>query len=211
MRTRYNKNADNDLNKYDKYINSKEQLQTILKEQQKVNIEIGMGKGEYISKMARTNPDTIYIGVEISKSVLALAAKKISRYEIQNDIKLNNLYIMALDAIKINEFFNHNQIDIIYLNFSDPWPKFKHEKRRLTNEMFLKEYIKVLKKDGHVRIKTDNLKLFQYTLVSMNNFGFKFEEIYLDLHKTNIDNVLTEYESKFCEKGPIYMLVSKFK
>ena len=211
MRTRYNKNADSDLNKYDKYINSKEKLQTILNQQKKISVEIGMGKGEYISKMAQINPDTIYIGIEISISVLALAAKKISRYEIQNEIKLNNLYIMTFDAIKINDFFNQNQIDIIYLNFSDPWPKFKHEKRRLTHEIFLKEYIKVLKENGHVRIKTDNIKLFQYTLVSMNNFGFKFEEIYLDLHKTDVDNVLTEYESKFCEKGPIYMLVGKFK
>ena len=211
MRTRYNKSADVELNMYEKYIDSKEQLQIILNKNKKISIEIGMGKGEYISKMAQINPDTIYIGIEICKSVLALAAKKISRYEIQNDIKLNNLYIMSFDAIKINEFFEKNQIDIIYLNFSDPWPKFKHIKRRLTHENFLKEYVSVLKKDGEIRIKTDNIKLFEFTLVSMNDFGFKFKEVYLDLHKTNIDNILTEYESKFCEKGPIYMLVSKLK
>ncbi len=211
MRTRNNKNADNELNEYNKYIDSKDKLQEILKDHKNINIEIGMGKGEYISKMAHLNPDRLYIGVEISRSVLALAAKKISRYESQHDVKLNNLYIMSFDAITISEFFNTNQIDIIYLNFSDPWPKFKHRKRRLTHENFLKEYIKVLKKDGYIRIKTDNIKLFEFTLVSMNNFGFKFEEVYLDLHKTNIDNVLTEYEQKFCEKGPIYMLVCKQK
>jgi len=211
MRTRYNKTADDELNGYSKYINSKEDLQLIINDNKSINLEIGMGKGEYISKMAHLNPDKIYIGVEICKSVLALAAKKISRYEIQNDITLNNIYIMAFDAIKINEFFNQNQIDTIYLNFSDPWPKFKHEKRRLTHELFLKEYVKVLKKDANIRIKTDNINLFQYTIVSMNNFGFKFEEVYLDLHKTEVENVLTEYESKFCEKGPIYMLVCKIK
>jgi len=210
MRTRYSKTADNELNEYSKYIDSKEDLQLIINSNKSINLEIGMGKGEYISKMAHANPDKIYIGVEICKSVLALAAKKISRYEIQNDIKLNNLYIMAFDAIKINEFFNQNQIDILYLNFSDPWPKFKHEKRRLTHELFLAEYIKVLKKDGYIRIKTDNIKLFQYTLISMNNFGFKFEEVYLNLHQTDVENILTEYESKFCEKGPIYMLICKF-
>ncbi|MDF2866276.1 MAG: hypothetical protein K0R72_1094 [Clostridia bacterium] len=211
MRIRNNKNADNELNGYNKYIDSKDKLQEILKDHKNINIEIGMGKGEYISKMAHLNPDKLYIGVEISRSVLALAAKKISRYEAQHDVKLENLYVMSFDAITISEFFSANQIDTIYLNFSDPWPKYKHRKRRLTHENFLKEYIKVLKKDGYIRIKTDNIKLFEFTLVSMNNFGFKFEEVYLDLHKTNIDNVLTEYEQKFCEKGPIYMLVCKQK
>lgn len=211
MRTRNNKNADNELNEYVKYISSKEELQEILKDKKNISIEIGMGKGEYISKMAHMNPDKIYIGIEICKSVLALAAKKISRYEVQNNIKLDNLYVMSFDAIKIEEFFAKNQIDNIYLNFSDPWPKSKHAKRRLTHENFLKEYIKVLKTDGNIRIKTDNIKLFEFTIVSMNNFGFKFEEIYLDLHKTDVDNVLTEYEQKFCEKGPIYMLTCKLK
>lgn len=211
MRIRNNSNADNELNAYSKYINTREQLQEVLKQDKKVNIEIGMGKGEYLSKMAHLNPDKLYIGVELCKSVLALAVKKISRYEEENTVTLNNLYIMSFDAIKINEFFAENQIDIIYLNFSDPWPKSKHQKRRLTHENFLKEYVKVLKKDGYIRVKTDNIKLFEFTLVSMNNFGFKFEEVYLDLHKTDVDNVLTEYERKFCDKGPIYMLVCKLK
>jgi tRNA (guanine-N7-)-methyltransferase len=211
MRTRNNKNADNELNEYSKYIESKDKLQEIIKNMKNINIEIGMGKGEYISKMAHLNPDKIYIGVEVCKSVLALAAKKISRYESENNVNLSNLYIMSFDAIKIGEFFNENQIDIIYLNFSDPWPKSKHVKRRLTHENFLKEYIKILKKDGYIKIKTDNIRLFEYTLISMNNFGFNFEEVYLDLHKTNVDNVLTEYERKFCEKGPIYMLTCKLK
>lgn len=211
MRVRNNNNADNELSMCNKYIKTKEELQDVLKKHKNINLEIGMGKGEYISKMAHLNPDKLFIGVEISRSVLALAVKKISRYENENNVQLDNLYIMSFDAIKIAEFFDLNQIDTIYLNFSDPWPKSKHAKRRLTHENFLKEYVKVIKADGYIRVKTDNIKLFEFTLVSMNNFGFKFEEVYLDLHKRNVDNVMTEYERKFCDKGPIYMLTCKIK
>lgn len=209
MRIRNNSNADNELNAYNKYIDTKEKLQEILKDKENINVEIGMGKGQFIANMANLNPDKIYIGVEVCKSVLALAIKKITRYEEENNIKLDNLYLMSFDAIKINEIFEENQIDTIYLNFSDPWPKSKHAKRRLTYETFLKEYTKVLKKDGYIRFKTDNIKLFEFSLVSMSNFGFHFEEVYLNLHNTDVDNVMTEYERKFCEKGPIYMLVCK--
>lgn len=211
MRVRNNSNADNELSMCSKYIKTKEELQDVLKKHKNINLEIGMGKGEYISKMAHRNPDKLFIGVEISRSVLALAVKKISRYENENNVQLDNLYIMSFDAIKIGEFFDLNQIDTIYLNFSDPWPKSKHAKRRLTHENFLKEYVKVIKEDGYIRVKTDNIKLFEFTLASMNNFGFKFEEVYLDLHKRNVDNVMTEYERKFCDKGPIYMLTCKIK
>lgn len=211
MRIRNNNNANNDLNEYNKYINTKEELQEILKGGKNINVEIGMGKGEFIANMANLNPDKIYIGVEVCKPVLALAVKKIIRYEKENNVNLDNLYIMSFDAIKINEMFEDNQIDTIYLNFSDPWPKSKHAKRRLTYETFLKEYTKVLKKDGYIRFKTDNIKLFEFSLVSMSNFGFHFEEVYLNLHNTDVDNILTEYEKKFCEKGPIYMLVCKHK
>jgi len=211
MRIRNNSNADNELNSYNKYINTKQELQEVLKSGKNINVEIGMGKGQFIANMANLNPDKIYIGVEVCKSVLALAIKKINRYEEENNIKLDNLYIMSFDAIKINEIFEDNQIDTIYLNFSDPWPKSKHAKRRLTYETFLKEYTKVLKKDGYIRFKTDNIKLFEFSLVSMSNFGFHFEEVYLNLHNTDVDNVMTEYEEKFCEKGPIYMLVCKNK
>lgn len=211
MRIRNNNNANSDLNEYNKYINTKEELQKILKSAKNINVEIGMGKGEFIANMANLNPDKIYIGVEVCKPVLALAVKKITRYEKENNIKLDNLYIMSFDAITINEMFEDNQIDTIYLNFSDPWPKSKHAKRRLTYETFLKGYTKVLKKDGYIRFKTDNIKLFEFSLVSMSNFGFHFEEVYLNLHNTDVDNILTEYEKKFCEKGPIYMLVCKNK
>lgn len=211
MRIRNIKNADIKLTACEKYIETKEKLQELLNNSKNINVEIGMGKGDFISKMAQNSPNNIYIGIELCKPVLALAIKKMNRYEEENNIKLNNVYLMSFDAIKIAEYFNNKQVDNIYLNFSDPWPKSKHVKRRLTNELFLKEYIKVLKEDGCIKFKTDNIKLFEYSLVSLNNFGMKFEEIYLDLHKTDVPNVLTEYECKFCEKGPIYMLVCKLK
>jgi tRNA (guanine-N7-)-methyltransferase len=118
---------------------------------------------------------------------------------------------MSFDAITIAEVFEENQIEKIYLNFSDPWPKKKHAKRRLTNEKFLKEYEKVLKKNGQIEFKTDNRGLFEYSLVSLQNYGLKFNEVYLDLHKTDIFNVETEYEKKFSPYGPIYKIVVEYK
>ena len=208
MRMRNNSNADNELMAYNKYINTKEKLQEVIKNK-KVNLEIGMGKGNFIANMAMQNKDEIFIGVELCKSVLALAIKKIRRFEEENNIKLDNLYLMSFDAIKITEFFDKDNVDTLFLNFSDPWPKNKHSKRRLTHENFLKEYVKVIKKHGYIRFKTDNIKLFEFSLTSINNFGLKFEEVYLDLHKTEVLNVKTEYEEKFSKYGPIYMLICK--
>lgn len=211
MRTRNNPNAKNELLACNRFLEKKEDLQKLIKENnnKKIYLEIGMGKGEFISRLANNNPNDIFIGVEISVSVLALAVKKISRYESENNIKLDNLYFMSFDALKIMEYFEKGQIEKIYLNFSDPWPKKKHTKRRLTHENFLNEYKKVLKENGIIEFKTDNRLLFEFSLVSMQNFGMKFLEVYLDLHKTDIDNIVTEYEAKFSPKGPIYKLVAQ--
>ena len=117
---------------------------------------------------------------------------------------------MSFDAIDIASFFQEHQIEKIYLNFSDPWPKKKHAKRRLTNEKILEEYKKVLKKNGRIEFKTDNRGLFEYSLVSMQNFGLKFIEVYLDLHKTDVFNIETEYEKKFSPFGPIYKIIVEY-
>ena len=209
MRVRNNHNAKSELAQCNKYIENKEYLQKILKSfDKKIAIEIGMGKGQFITNMSYKNSDIIYIGIEISKTVLNLAAKKIKRFEEENKINLSNLYIMSFDASELCNIFNNNQVDIIYLNFSDPWPKKKHEKRRLTNKNFLKIYKNILKKDGKIEIKTDNRCLFEYTILSITNSKyFKINEIYLDLHKENIENVMTEYEEKFYTKGPIYKMI----
>lgn len=210
MRTRYDPKADDIIDNFSRYIDSKQRLQDVLDSGKKVFLEIGMGKGDFITKMAELDSDNIYIGIELSRQVLSLAIKKLKRYEEENNVKLSNIYFMSFDAAKLQEYFNENSIEKIYLNFSDPWPKKRHTKRRLTYKTFLEVYKKVLKKDGLVEFKTDNRQLFEYSLVSMQNFGMTFLEVYLDLHKTDIFNVETEYERKFSPFGPIYKLVAKF-
>ena len=210
MRTRYDPKANEIIDNFDRYIESKEKLQNILKDNKKIYIEIGMGKGDFISQKALNDKENIYIGIEVSKQVLSLAIKKLKRYEEENNVLLDNLYLMSFDAIDLQEYFDKGQVEKIYLNFSDPWPKKKHTKRRLTYKTFLDVYKKVLKEEGFVEFKTDNRLLFEYSLVSMQNFGMTFIEVYLDLHKTNVENVETEYEKKFSPFGPIYKLVAKF-
>lgn len=210
MRTRYNPQANDIIENFDRFIKDREKLQGVLNTDKKICIEIGMGKGDFISNMAKLNPDNVYIGIELSPQVLALAIKKLIRFEEENGLSLKNLYFMSFDALKLLDYFSENQVDVLYLNFSDPWPKKRHTKRRLTYKDFLENYKKVLKKDGIIEFKTDNRGLFEYSLVSMQNFGMEFIEVYLDLHKTEVFNVETEYEKKFSPFGPIYKLVAKF-
>lgn len=212
MRTRYNKDANNIIDSFERYIEDSNNLQEIINKykNKKVYLEIGMGKGDFITNMANDNPDNIYIGVELSRQVLSLAIKKLKRYESDNNLKLNNLFFMSFDAINVTDYFKEGQVDTIFLNFSDPWPKKRHTKRRLTYKTFLEVYKKVLKENGIIEFKTDNRGLFEYSLVSMQNFGMHFIEVYLDLHKSNVLNVETEYEKKFSPYGPIYKLVAKF-
>ena len=154
MRTRNNPNAKNELNEENRFLSDKEKLQEILKKEsnkdKKIYLEIGMGKGDFISRLATFDKENIYIGVEISMSVLATAIKKIKIYEEENNIILDNLYFMSFDAIKLDEYFEENQIEKIYLNFSDPWPKKRHYKRRLTYKDFLEKYKYVLVENGIV-------------------------------------------------------------
>ena len=212
MRTRLNTKAIEQMNEYDRYIKDREKIQEIIKENEgkKVYLEIGMGKGDFITALSQLDKDNIYIGIEVSPPVLALAIKKLKRYEEENNTRLDNLYFMSFDAIELSEMFLENQIEKIYLNFSDPWPKKKHAKRRLTSSKFLDEYKKVLKENGQIEFKTDNRGLFEYSLVSMQNYGLKFIEVYLDLHKTDVFNIETEYEKKFSPFGPIYKIIVQY-
>ena len=169
--------------------------------------------GDFITSLSQLDKDNIYIGVEVSPPVLALAVKKLQRYEEENNIRIDNLYFMSFDAIELSSIFNEEQIEKIYLNFSDPWPKKKHAKRRLTNEKFLEQYKKVLKEHGQIEFKTDNRGLFEYSLISLNQYPMDFEYISLDLHNSpeSEGNIMTEYERKFCTKGPIYKLIGRYK
>ncbi len=212
MRTRFNPKAIEQMNEFDRYIKDREKIQEIIKENEgkKVYLEIGMGKGDFITALSQLDKDNIYIGIEVSPPVLALAIKKLKRYEEENNTRLDNLYFMSFDAIELSEMFLENQIEKIYLNFSDPWPKKKHAKRRLTSSKFLDEYKKVLKENGQIEFKTDNRGLFEYSLVSMQSYGLKFIEVYLDLHKTDVFNIETEYEKKFSPFGPIYKIIVQY-
>ena len=166
-----------------------------------IKIEIGMGKGTFIYNNALRYPDINFIGIEKFDSVLARAIQKIG------DIDLPNLKLIRMDALNIEDVFE-KEIDTIFLNFSDPWPKNRHEIRRLTSTRFLEKYDKVFKNGNTIIQKTDNRKLFEYSIMSFNNYGYKMEELSLDLYNDDIkDNIPTEYEKKFASKGEkIYMV-----
>lgn len=166
-----------------------------------IHVEIGMGKGRFLIENARQNPNINYIGIEKYYSVLIKAIQQLE------GLNLPNLKIIPLDASAIDEIF-HKEVSILYLNFSDPWPKKRHEKRRLTSIEFLKKYEDIFQNKKHIIMKTDNRKLFEFSIVSCNNYGYKIKEISLDLHKEEaIPNIETEYEIKFSRKGyPIYKM-----
>lgn len=165
-----------------------------------IHIEVGMGKGNFILNNALRNKNINYIGIEKYSQALVRAIKKIDKYD------LSNLKLIVLDAKEVNQVFD-KEIDVMYLNFSDPWPKERHEKRRLTYKSFLEKYDDIFKGDKVIIQKTDNRKLFEYSIVSLSNYGYKIEEISLDLHKDESDVITTEYEEKFMKIGPIYKAI----
>lgn len=155
----------------------------------KLYIEIGCGKGDFIIENALRNPDINYIGIEKYESVLVRALQKV-------DIIPPNLRFMCIDALTLSDYFNHN-VDQIFLNFSDPWPKKRHAKRRLTSPVFLDLYNKISRDSINIKMKTDNKYLFAYSIKEFNNNGFYIEDISLDLPEDYENNVMTEYEKKF--------------
>jgi tRNA (guanine-N7-)-methyltransferase len=159
-----------------------------------IHIEIGMGKGDFIIENALTYPNINFIGIEKYDSVIARAIEKL------NDKELPNLRLIRMDANKIDEVFD-KEISEIYLNFSDPWPKKRHAKRRLTHESFLTFYNNLFKNKCHIIMKTDNDDLYEFSKESFINFGYKINKDIKDLHKENIFNIETEYEKKFSSLG----------
>ncbi len=173
-----------------------------------IHIEIGMGKGTYIMECARRNPDINYIGIEKYSSVLLRAIQK--REEEENE--LPNLYFIRMDAEYIEKVFDKDEVDNIFLNFSDPWPKDRNAKRRLTSDRFLKRYENIMKKEGRVTFKTDNIDLFEYSVEMAKECNWNIIAISRDLHKSeyNEGNIMTEYEKKFSGLGHKinYMVIS---
>jgi tRNA (guanine-N7-)-methyltransferase len=160
-----------------------------------IYIEIGMGKGKFILENALKYPDINFIGIEKFDSVLARAAQKINEYN------LPNLRLIRYDAMEIEKIFD-KEIARIYLNFSDPWPKKRHANRRLTSQMFLKKYDHIFVNEKQIYQKTDNIQLFEYSIESLSEYGYKLKNISLDLHNSDyIDNITTEYEEKFKEEN----------
>jgi tRNA (guanine-N7-)-methyltransferase len=171
-----------------------------------VHLEVGTGKGQFIANMAKQHPEINFVGLELAKSVIVRAIDKVKEKEVTNVRLING------NAENLLEFFAENELDTIYLNFSDPWPKSRHEKRRLTYHTFLERYKKILKPDGKLILKTDNQGFFEYSLVSFSKFGIILDEVTLNLHAIGDPlNVMTEYEEKFSKKGqPIYRCIAHF-
>ena len=167
-----------------------------------------MGKGKFLREHALKNPNINYIGIEKFDSVIVQAVEKIA------PLNLINIKLINVDAEELLEIFNANEINKIFLNFSDPWPKNRHQKRRLTSEKFLALYEKVL--NGTIEMKTDNRGLFEYSLMSFNNNNWRFKELSLDLHAIVEDEepkeiITTEYEDRFVEKGNVIYFVEVSK
>lgn len=176
-----------------------------------LRIEIGMGKGQFITQLAARHPENTYIGIERYDSVLLKALGKRQKLEAEG-ASLENLSYMNIDAKTLPDIFAPGEVDRIYLNFSDPWPKDRHAKRRLTSPEFMKIYDLILKTDGIIEFKTDNRGLFDYSVESIPSCGWQLRAVTYDLHhdaSLNEGNIMTEYEEKFSSKGnPIFKLIA---
>lgn len=163
-----------------------------------VYVEIGMGKGRFLMDMARLYPEINFIGIEKYSSVLLRAVQKLEEEE------LPNVRLIRMDAEDLENVFAQGELDRIYLNFSDPWPKDRHAKRRLESRQFLARYDQILKKDGTIEFKTDNRALFDFALEEVEAAGWTLNEKTFDLHadaRLNEGNVMTEYEERFSAQG----------
>lgn len=180
------------------YKEMKGKWKTLFGNDNPIRVEIGMGKGRFIMDMAEANPDINFIGIEKFSSVLIRAIQK------EEERELKNVLFVRMDAEEVTETFEKGEIDRIYLNFSDPWPKDRHAKRRLESRQFLARYDQILKKDGIIEFKTDNRPLFDFALEEVPEAGWKIDECTFDLHKDARlceGNIMTEYEEKFSQAG----------
>lgn len=189
-------------------VNMSGNWQNRFEKEQPLYLELGSGKGQFIVGMAQKYPEINFIAMEMQEAAIALILRK------QVELQLPNLQLLLANGGNLDKYFATNEIDKMFLNFSDPWPKTKHVKRRLTYKTFLEQYRNVVKDNGYLQFKTDNQGLFEYSLISLNEFGMSFDKISLDLHSNEElmkDNVQTEYEEKFTKKGQrIYYLNAQF-
>ncbi len=211
MRLRHKKNAENLIQDSPMIIN-REDAKSVFVNDNPLHLELGMGKGRFITEMAIKHPNINFIGIEKSATIVLKAVdlyNKLHSSSIQNEKldkskDIENLRFMCEDIANLENIFSPNSIDKIYLNFSDPWPKKRHESRRLTHHKFLSIYEHLLKKGSFLEFKTDNLPLFEFSLEEIKNSNFKLLEFTYDLHndkKLNEGNIMTEYEEKFSKLG----------
>ena len=182
---------------------------TLFENSNPIHIEIGMGKGQFILTLAKQNPQINYIGIERYSSVLLRALEK---FDTEEFCELKNVRFICMDAMELPDVFEAAEVEKIYLNFSDPWPKKRHARRRLTSTVFFAQYEKVLAKEGVVEFKTDNRPLFEFSLEQVEEASWKLLGSTFDLHHDaamNQGNVMTEYEEKFSAQGnPIHKLIA---
>ena len=212
MRVRKRKGAEEHLANHPQYVilepeAAKGKWHELFGNDNPIHIEVGSGKGAFITGMAQQNPDINYIGIDIQLSVLSYALDKVLAPGAEN-VKL-----LRVDGSSLTNYFEDGEVDMMYLNFSDPWPKSRHEKRRLTYKTFLDTYKQILPENGEIHFKTDNRGLFEYSLASFSQYGMVLNKVWLDLHASDYEgNVMTEYERKFSEKGQvIYRVEAQFK
>lgn len=211
MRVRKKKNCDARMQACDEVWvhdpeSKKGKWNEIFQNNNEIHLEIGCGKGKFITEMALKNPDVNYVAMDLFPDVLVLAMEKATAAGVKN------VRFIVGNAALLEEYFEFNEVKRIYLNFSDPWKKNKQAKRRLTHKNFLDVYKKVLKNGNKICFKTDNKALFEFSLNSFAEENFKMNNITLDLHNSSFEgNVMTEYETKFSEMGmPIYRLEATY-
>lgn len=203
MRVRRRKGAEEHLANNPHYVilnpeDAKGHWQEIFGNDKPIHIEVGSGKGAFITGMALQNPGINYIGIDIQVSVLSHALDKVLASGAEN------IRLLQVDGSSLTNYFADEEIDLLYLNFSDPWPKKKHAKRRLTYKTFLDTYKQILPEHGEIHFKTDNRGLFEYSLASFSQYGMILKQVWLDLHASDFEgNVMTEYEQKFSDKGQV--------
>lgn len=211
MRVRKRKGAEDYLENHPQYVilnpeDAKGKWHLVFGNDNPIHIEVGSGKGAFITGMALQNPNINYIGIDIQVSVLSYALDKVIESQAPN------VRLLRVDGSSLTNYFEDGEVALMYLNFSDPWPKTRHEKRRLTYKTFLETYQQILPEHGEIHFKTDNRGLFEYSLASFSQYGMTLKQVWLDLHASNYEsNVMTEYEQKFSAKGQvIYRVEAQF-
>ncbi|MBB6731051.1 tRNA (guanosine(46)-N7)-methyltransferase TrmB [Cohnella zeiphila] len=214
MRLRSRKNAGESLEKNDLVVlepgRYRGRWRELFGNDNPIRVEIGMGKGQFISRMSASNPGINYLGMDMFDELLRKGSAKAKQIWLEKGSDtVPNLFLVRGNAERLEEMFAPGELDRIYLNFSDPWPKSKHAKRRLTHSRFLEKYKEALNERGEIHFKTDSLSLFEFSLNSFSDSLLQMRNISLDLHRNGLrdDLVMTEYETKFVERGqPIYRL-----